>query len=249
MVLDMIKAAGHRDDRLPLWDAYFFGAMWLLLRSFYLGGDELVALAVDVDDLDRGVILEVFAELGDVHVHRAGVEVVVIDPDGLEGEVALKNLVDVGAEEAQKLALLGGQLGHLVIDHEHLFLGIKGELADLVHRDFLALLALDAAQDGFDTEHQLLHGEWLSDVVVGTDLEAFEDIVLERLGSEEYDGDFGVDRADFLGESESVLLGHHHVEDAQVVLAFKESLVAGFAVGVEVGVESFCLEILAQQHA
>ena len=230
---------------LMMWDV----SGGLLLGCLYLGGYEFVALAVYVDNLDGGVILEVLAELGDIHVHRTGVEVIVVDPDGLEREIAFEYLVDVGAEQTQQLALLGGQLGHLVVDHKHLLLGVKGELADLVHRDFLALFALYAAQDGLNAEYEFLHGERFGDIVVGTDFEAFEYVVLQRLGSEEYDGDFGVDRADFLGESETVLLGHHHVKDAQVVLAFQESLVAGFAVGVEVGVESFGLEILAQQHA
>ena len=61
------------------------------------GRDELVTLAVDVDDLDGGVGLEVLAQLGDVDVHGAGVEIVVVDPDGLEGVVALENLVAVCA--------------------------------------------------------------------------------------------------------------------------------------------------------
>ena len=69
---------------------------------FVFGGYEFVTFAVDVDDLDRGIVFEVLAELGDVYVHRACVEVVVVDPDGLEGEVALEYLVDVGAEEAEK---------------------------------------------------------------------------------------------------------------------------------------------------
>ena len=49
--------------------------------SVGLGDDELVALAVDVDDLYVGVFFEVLAQLGDVHVHAAGVEVIVIYPD------------------------------------------------------------------------------------------------------------------------------------------------------------------------
>ena len=77
-----------------------------ILLGIHLGGDELVALAVDVDDLDGGVIFEFLAQLGDVNVHRARVEVVVIDPDGLQGEVALQDLVHVGAQQAQQLALV-----------------------------------------------------------------------------------------------------------------------------------------------
>ncbi len=43
------------------------------------------------------------AQLGDVDIHRAGVEVVVVDPDRFKGEVALEYFIDVGAEEAEEL--------------------------------------------------------------------------------------------------------------------------------------------------
>ena len=66
------------------------------------GGDELVAFAVDVDDFDCGVFTQVLAELGDVDVHAAGVEVVVVDPDCFERLVAFEDFVDVGAEEAEE---------------------------------------------------------------------------------------------------------------------------------------------------
>ena len=56
-------------------------------------GDELVAFAVDIDDFYLRIVLQVLAQLGDVDIHRAGVEIVVVNPDGLQGEVALQNLV------------------------------------------------------------------------------------------------------------------------------------------------------------
>ena len=34
-----------------------------------LGSNELVALAVDVDNLDRGILFEVLAQLSDIHIH------------------------------------------------------------------------------------------------------------------------------------------------------------------------------------
>ena len=78
------------------------------------------------------------AELGDVDIHRARVEVIVVDPDGLESEITLENLVDVGAEEREELALLGGEFGDLVINEKYLLLRIESEFADLVHGHFLA---------------------------------------------------------------------------------------------------------------
>ena len=50
----------------------------IILRSY-----KLVALAVDIDNLNLVVVLKVLAQLSDVNVHRAGVEVVVVNPDCL----------------------------------------------------------------------------------------------------------------------------------------------------------------------
>ena len=47
-------------------------------------GDQLEPLAVDVQDLDPTVGLEVFPELGDVHVHAPAIEIIRIAPDGIE---------------------------------------------------------------------------------------------------------------------------------------------------------------------
>lgn len=72
--------------------------MWLQI-CLLTWDDELVALAVYVDDLNLRIILEVLAKLGDIDIHGAGIEVVVIDPDGLQGKVALQYLVGMAAEE------------------------------------------------------------------------------------------------------------------------------------------------------
>ena len=155
----------------------------------------------------------------------------------------------MGTQEAQQLTFLGGEFGDLVVNHEHLLLGVKGELANLIHGNFFALFALYAAEDSLDAEYQFFHGERLGDVVVGTDFEALKDVFFERLGGQEDDRHFVVEGADFLRKGEAVFLGHHHVEHADVVFAFEESFVAGFAVAVEVSVKALGLEVFAQQHA
>ena len=88
----------------------------IVCSSRLAGDDELVAFSVDVDDLYRFVLLEVLAELGDVHIHAAGIEEVVVEPDGLQGKLALKDLVGVGAEEREQLRLLRGELGLAIVD-------------------------------------------------------------------------------------------------------------------------------------
>ena len=45
-----------------------------------VGSDQLIASAMYVDDLDLRIIFEKFAELGDIHIHAASVEIVVVNP-------------------------------------------------------------------------------------------------------------------------------------------------------------------------
>ena len=183
------------------------------------------------------------AQLGDVHVHRTGVEVVVVNPDGLQGEVALQNLVGVAAEQGEQLVLLSGELSLLVANTEQLLLGVESEAADVVDRTLLGLLATYATQDGLNTEYKLFHRERLGDVVVGTNLEAFENVLLQSLGCEEYDRYLGVGLTYFLGECESVFLGHHHVENTYIKLCLHEGAVAGFAVWAQFGCIALGLQV------
>ena len=107
----------------------------LLFRS-----DELVALAVDVYDFNLVVILQMLAQLCDVYVHRAGVEIVVVNPDSLQGEVTLQNLIGMAAEQSEQLILFRGELGLLLANGEQLLLCVEGESADMIQRVLLVLL-------------------------------------------------------------------------------------------------------------
>ena len=117
----------------------------LFLGDDAVGNDEFVALAVYVVDFDGGVGREMLAELCDVDIHGACVEVVVVDPDGLEREFAQQHIVGMGAEESEEFALLGGEFGLLVADAEYLALCVELELAEFVERDD-GFLSLDATQ-------------------------------------------------------------------------------------------------------
>ena len=70
--------------------------------SVIIRSNELVAFSVDIDDFNRIVFLQMLAELGDIHIHAARIEVVVINPDSLERKVTLQNLVGMSAEQAQQ---------------------------------------------------------------------------------------------------------------------------------------------------
>ena len=85
---------------------------------------------MDIDNLNLRIVLQMLAQLGDIDIHGTGIEVVVVNPDGLQGEVALQDLVGVRAQQCQQFVLLGGQLGLLLTDNQQLLLGVEDELAD-----------------------------------------------------------------------------------------------------------------------
>ena len=55
-------------------------------------------LPVQVHNLHRSIVFEVLAELGDVHIHAAGVEVGVVAPNDFQRKTAADGLVEVLAE-------------------------------------------------------------------------------------------------------------------------------------------------------
>ena len=143
---------------------------------------------MDVDYLYLIIVFQMLAQFGDIHIHRTSIEIVVVYPDGLQSKIALEYLVAVGAEQGQQFVLLGSEFGLLVTDGEQLLLGVEHEAAETIEGRLLALLAAHTTQDGLNAEHKLLHRERLGDIVVGTNLEPFEYIVLQGLGREEDDG-------------------------------------------------------------
>ena len=64
-----------------------------------MGGAKLITLAVNIDNFDLIVVFQVLAQLGNRHVHRASIELVVVNPNGLQGKVALQNFVSVAAKQ------------------------------------------------------------------------------------------------------------------------------------------------------
>ena len=82
-------------------------------------------------------------------------------------------------------------------------------------------------------ENPAYEGVYLNRFFYGTELEAFEDVVLQSLGGKEDDGHVGTGGTDLLSQCEAVLLRHHHVEHADVELGLEEGLEACLAVGTE----------------
>ena len=110
----------------------YFSLLYLFTSLLLLWGDELVALTMDIDDLNLRISLQVLTQFGDIDIHRAGIEVVVVDPDGLQGEVTLQNLVRVRAEQGEQFVLLRGELCLSLTDAEQLLLSVEREATNVV---------------------------------------------------------------------------------------------------------------------
>ena len=61
---------------------------------------------MDIVYLNTGVRLQVLAQLGDEYVNLAGIEIVVVNPDGLQCQLALQDLITMCTQQCEKFALL-----------------------------------------------------------------------------------------------------------------------------------------------
>ena len=211
-------------------------ALSLVLMYSGLAYFHAEAYTVVIDDGDRGVFFEVFAQFGDEDVEAAAEEVVVFAPEFGEDFAALGNLVLVQGEEAEEVCFFLGELALVVAEVETEVAVVKGVATKLedIACDLLLALGLAPAQEDVDAEKELFYIEGFGDVVVGSCFEAFDFVFLHGLGSEEEDGGEVVCFSDFAGETDAVGFGEHDVEDAEVKVVFAECFIACltvFAVG------------------
>ena len=61
---------------------------------------------MDIDNLNGGVVFEIFTKFGNIDVHTAGGKVGVVLPNFLQSTGAVNELVEVNAEETEKFAFL-----------------------------------------------------------------------------------------------------------------------------------------------
>lgn len=114
--------------------------LFLLCRCLSVGGYELIAFSVDIDDFDIRVVAQEFAKFCDVDIHAPGVKIIVVNPDGLQCEVSFKDFINVRAQKRKKLRLLCCEFLSLVVGYEHLLLSVEGVFANLIKSDSLSFL-------------------------------------------------------------------------------------------------------------
>ena len=54
---------------------------------------------MDIHNFHRGVVFQVTAQFGDIHVHATGGEIAVVLPDFVEGRGSVHHLVEIEAEQ------------------------------------------------------------------------------------------------------------------------------------------------------
>ena len=100
------------------------------------------------------------------------------------------------------------------------------------------------AQDGLDTQEELLHAEGLGDVIVSPRAEALEDVLTHAEGGEEDDGHIGREATYILCQGESITLRHHDIQETKVVLSTLEGFPSLVAIGTECDGELLTLKEL-----
>ena len=90
-----------------------------------LFAEQFVTFAPDIGQLHIGVLSQIFAQLGNEYVHRAGVEEVVVSPEFLEDKRSFDQLAHVFAEDQQKLGFPGGELAALPFEGQRTLAEIK----------------------------------------------------------------------------------------------------------------------------
>ena len=71
-----------------------------------LGANHFEAFAVDIDDLDGIIRFQMPAQLGDINIHRASVEIVWISPNALQSKGALEQSIFMLGKEEKQLIFL-----------------------------------------------------------------------------------------------------------------------------------------------
>ena len=206
---------------------------------------------MDVHYFYRAVFPEVFAELGNVNVHAAAIEVGIATPYALEGSFAGQEVVLVFAQHKQELVLFGRECMRIVAVLQRAQLTIKMVCADveLDLRVVLIVHFLVAFQDGLYFMKQYFAVEWLGDIVIGTQFVAGKDVVLHAFGREEEQGYVRIYIAYFFCQCEAVHVRHHDIEEAHIEALPAKSREAKDTIAGELYYKVVELQVAFQHHS
>jgi len=114
---------------------------------------------------------------------------------------------------------------------KQLFIAIESKRSDLPYIGFSAPGSFGSSQDGLDSEKQLFHAEGLGEVVICTQREAFQYIFLHGFCSKKNDGNLLVHDSDLRSEGKTIFYGHHHIQQAEVIMELLEMAESFLTIG------------------
>jgi hypothetical protein len=178
---------------------------------------KLVAHAVDGLDVDRlpGIRLYLLAQVLDVDVHRAFKALQIVAKDPVQKLQPGKGPSRFPGQHLQQLEFAGREV-HDLAPHPHLVAAaINGQVAKAHLRRTLSSILSDPAQHRPHLGHQLAGAEGLGDVIIRTQIQADELVLLGGLGRKHDDGHFGLGSQD-AADVEAVHLGQQQVQDDEI---------------------------------
>jgi hypothetical protein len=135
------------------------------------------------------VLLELLAQMADVHVDRAGVAVRAVAPDRPQELLATERPARRGHERGQQLVLGERQADGLAADDDAAIARAQDDVADARPAAPIPRSGAGPAQHGADAAAQLGEAQGLDDVVVGASLQTRDDVALRPQGGEHDDRD------------------------------------------------------------
>src|SRR6185437_5615437 len=216
-----------------------------LLRRVEPESDAVYGLQINVR-----IGLEVFAELGDEHVHAPAQEVVVFAPNVEQYLLPFQNAVGVFAKEFQEIGFLLREVEDFGADGELQIRIGEIELTDGEGYGFFRVHFPGPPEKHFHAHEQLLDTEGFGDIIVGPALETFDLVLFHGPGREKEDGDHIALLADLSGDGKPIFVGHHDIEQADRELVLVEFVDSGLAIGAQdyliTGVNQIILDDISQ---
>ena len=191
------------------------------------------------------------AQFGDEDVQASLVEEGVIAPEVEEDVAHVHHTVAVLAEAAQYFGLTVRQFLLAAFVKEELAPDVELVTANRVEGGdfhFGCCVGTGTAHQCLDAYDEFLHAEWFLQVVVGTQFEAFDNVVYGRAGSEENDRRTAVALPDAAYHFETVHAGHHDVGYHYVGMKFEKEAQAFFPIYSGMDKEALTFEGVLDDH-
>ena len=170
-----------------------------------------------------GLVLHFHAQAADVHVHDLHIAEVVLAPDPLQDLFTHQRDARVAEEQLHDLEFHLGQLDGLTGFQQHTAVLVQhkvpaGQGAQLLGGVplFLTLGPVHPTAERLHTGQQLAHAEGFGHVIVGTDGQAADLVLLLPLGTQDDDADLLVGAADRFAERKTVHARQHHIQNGRI---------------------------------